>query len=631
MAKLYCDNTLYSTTLEWGIAQEGDGTAKTKAVPATVSINLAGISAVNGNTLAVAGRVVTVTGPYSEGALADHIASLINASSGTVTAAATNWPTPQLRDFAYARGPSNGAPANTLQIMTRAGSATYNANALCAVVSSGFTGGSVNERFSGGAGGAFAYSIRCGVGLFPSHASTTHYGIFFSGSRIAGAITAGDVVIVRPGETTTKRIDSGNATIGIANASVLFDNETEWPEDAGMNKVTNLVFFNANNASASLFVSAGSSIIGHRYASGALNFRMSVTGFQTFNYLFTFENIFAVKTRWQSIELDLSGASPSSTQHVFLFSRTSHSSAEESPTFVDCDFWLHQNGSPLANLGGNYNTYATFDGGNVGYKPGKVPSTATNFLQTGQSAAWVAMTFKGVVFHNFVSGSQVLSATSHSSATLTAQDCILDNVDITHVFGSPTSAFSSIGNREFFYRPAPSVGFSQWKAAQGYPTLNAILPDLTPWSIMATTATSGMSESNVLELPRLVKEYSDFDGKVEVKVEFLFDKAGSVPVKNRVWCEIDYMDSEGIYRHESTFGAAGEPCDLSSSTWTPEASGDPFLGALIFAKYKISFVTRWAVKTGTAVSLTFYIGQNQSTSLQRWIIDPDVSIIRVGP
>lgn len=631
MAKLYCDNSLYSTTLEWGTAQEGDGTAKTKATPATVSIDLTGISAVNGNTLAVAGRVVTVTGSYSEGALADHLASLINASTGTVTAAATNWPTPQLRDFAYARGPSNGAPTNTLQIMTRAGSATYNANSLCAVVSSEFTGGSVDAQFSGGVGGAFAYSMRTGSGLFPSHSSTTHYGILFGGTRLAGAFIGGDQVIVRAGETAIKNASAGNTTIGLQDCAIVFDGGVEWDSDAGLNKVSNLVLHNTNSVTCNITCANNSVIEGHRHLDDSLSFRINFTGTQTFNYYFSFSNIFSTRVRWKSIEIDASTGNTSSNQYVIVMDRSVSGSSENKPTFVDCNFWLHANGSSMSNIGGNYATYADFIGGNVGYKPGLTPSSSTAFLRTIQSGSEVSMSLRGVTFHNFVPGSQILSATSMQTAKLFVQDCVLNNVDVTQVYGAPTSVFSSGGNREYFYRPSSSVGYSQWKAAQGYPTLNARLPNLQPWSIMAVTLTSGVTASNSLDLPRMIKEYSEVSGNVAITMEFLFDKFGLVPAKNKVWFDVTYQDANDVLRHETTFDASGDDCELSSSTWAPESNGDPYLGALVFAKYKVSLVTKWPVKTGTNVSLSFSIGQSQQTNLQRWIIDPDVSIVRVGP
>lgn len=621
MAKLYCDNTLYSTTLEWGIAQEGDGTAKTKAVPAMVSINLADISAVNGNTLAVAGRVVTVTGSYSAGALADHLASLINASSGTVTAAATNWPTPQLRDFAYARGPSNGAPANTLQIMTRAGSAIYNANSLCAVVSSGFTGGSVNAQFSGGSGGAFAYALRYASGLFPSQASSTFYGLLCN-ARTAGGIAAGDVVAIRPGEIASKATGWGATTFGMSSVSLVFDDGTEWPADIGLNKRTVMTFVHSSAGNEDIYFSPSSRLIGARHSNGQNNLAFKVVGSFNNNYKIQYRNVFNYSSFFKNVEFDASECSNTSNDGGIRWFPEGSSDATNQSVFDDCDFWFDPKGRAVHNSNG-YNYTATYRGGKMGRKA-PIASSDYPFGSWVGNGTWFTLNLHGVEFVNYVAGSTFCSG----NILLNASDCSAVNMTPPSDGYAPCAVFSKQGKREFFHK-ASGAGYCQWASAQGFPTLNAVLPDLTPWSVKIALATSGLSLSNSFSSPSMGKTYSDTDGVVDVTLELLWSKTGSALHSANVWIDVAYVDTNGVSQFVSSYDALETALPTSSATWYPEQAGEPFMGAAVFRKHKVSVRTLSAVKSGTELSVTFRSCKSQDSTGQMFFIDPDFVVTKV--
>lgn len=620
MAKLYCDNSLYSTSLVWGTAQEGDGTAKTIATPATVSIDLTGISAVNGNTLAVAGRVVTVTGSYSADALADHLATLINASTGTVTAAATNWPTPQLRDFAYARGPSNGAPANTLQIMTRAGSATYNANSLCAVVSSGFTGGSVNAQFSGGVGGAFAYALRYGSGLFPSHTSGTPYGLL-SNTRVAGGIAAGDIVVIRPGETASKAT-GGSDYFGIPSVSLVFDDGAEWPADIGLNKRTVMTFVHSSSANEDIYFNGYSRLIGARYSNLQNNLVFKVTGSFVNNYKVQYRNVFASATWHKNVEFDSSECSNISDDGGVRWVMESSSNLSNQIVFDDCDFWFDPKGRALHN-GNGYNFSATYRGGNMGRKT-PIATADYPFGSWVGNGSFFTLNLHGVEFVNYVAGSTICTA----NIKLTASDCSFVNMKVPSDIYRPCAVFSKQGKREFFHSPS-SVGYSEWQAAQGFPTLNAVLPDLTPWSVRFVLSTSGLSLTNSFSLPSMSKTYSDTDGAVDVTLELLYSKTGSELNSGNMWIDVAYIDTNGAPQFVSSYDALAVPLTTSSATWYPESAGEPFMGSNVFRKHKITLRTPLAVKSGTELSVTLRSCKNQDSSSQMFFMDPDFNVAKV--
>ena len=139
----------YSSAPSWGVAQDGDGLAMGAATPAVASLVINAVAAV-GNTIAFMGLTLTAVASGASGlnfnvgatvgAQADNLATCINALTSLVSAA-TSPQTPQARNLLYARGPTLGAPAGTLQIMTRAGSALLNqaSNAAVNITATGWS------------------------------------------------------------------------------------------------------------------------------------------------------------------------------------------------------------------------------------------------------------------------------------------------------------------------------------------------------------------------------------------------------------------------------------------------------------------------------------------------------------
>lgn len=191
MADYYCDHGAYPTYAAvptWGVPQDGDGTSTgVAASSATCSIDLTSASASSGNTFSVMGAAFScvasgaTNNQFNAGSgatLAANLAAAINRAGNTnyVTAQAAGWPTPKPQDAMYAR--STGA---TLEIMTRAGSATYNGLTACTHVS--FTGWPGNPTWSGGSGGAWGYLFN-GANhgtLWPSALASGGYGCLVVG------------------------------------------------------------------------------------------------------------------------------------------------------------------------------------------------------------------------------------------------------------------------------------------------------------------------------------------------------------------------------------------------------------------------------------------------------------------
>ena len=222
--------------LAWGVAQEGDGTALGAATPSIGSLAFSSVPTTG--TISVFGASVSTTGVIgaaTASAAADVLANNINATTNTVSTGGFNG-SPQLRNVVYARGPSNGAPAGTCQVMTRAGSASFNGTTW---ITTSFDGSPTNTAFAGGAGGAWGYLWNAIGTMWPSAIACGGYGVWAATQPYVGSLAAGDICYVRSAKAIP--VNPGNGTfspaipaMGSASSPVTFiiDNNSVWADGA---------------------------------------------------------------------------------------------------------------------------------------------------------------------------------------------------------------------------------------------------------------------------------------------------------------------------------------------------------------------------------------------------------------
>lgn len=242
MADFYCDHGAYAsalgTTPTWGVPQEGDGTSKDAATSSAVA-SIAFASIPTSGTISVCGAVVSTTGVIgaaSADAAANTLAANINATTNTVSttfANATTTNANQLRNVAYARGPSSGAPSGTCQIMMRGGSASHNTTGIAST----FDGSPTINQFSGGAGGCWGYALNNAALGVSSSIAAFNYGALLFIPLFGATPTLNDDLWMRTGGGASKTITLtlASATTIVAGAlskRVVFDTNTKWTGDS---------------------------------------------------------------------------------------------------------------------------------------------------------------------------------------------------------------------------------------------------------------------------------------------------------------------------------------------------------------------------------------------------------------
>lgn len=265
MANYYCDHGAYPAyaAIPSGTfganAQEGDGKATGLANPSVGKLLINAV-AVAGNTITVGGVTLTAVASgasavqFNVGATtslqADNIATAINAATTAVSANVASG-SPQLRNLMYARGPTAGAAANTVEIMTRCGSADFN-NATNAtywtLATSGWGTPPTLTQWIGGTSGVWGYLFNTAA-IWPSSIAVYTYGAYGSGASsqpMHGPATLdlfSDFINVRCRGVTITMPGSTSYTVGRDGANYVFDggigSVAAWNGDSGALTINN--------------------------------------------------------------------------------------------------------------------------------------------------------------------------------------------------------------------------------------------------------------------------------------------------------------------------------------------------------------------------------------------------------
>lgn len=275
MADYFCDHGVYGLASNrlgldapttWAVPQEGDGSALTAAAASAVgSIAFAAVPLTG--TISVCGVTVSTTGvigAITTTSAADALATNIN-TTATAVASGVAIGLPQLRNLVYARGPTNGAPADTCQIMMRIGSLRLNnaTNSNCAIATT-FDGSPTLVQFIGGTGGCWGwFSNPTALGV-DSSIAVIGYGCFIGLPYVTatGVITTvADTIWVRTGGGASKAI-TANAGAGVAaphaaySKNLVFDTNTQWTGDSAVGTLKLIWTTTANSNTASSINSA---------------------------------------------------------------------------------------------------------------------------------------------------------------------------------------------------------------------------------------------------------------------------------------------------------------------------------------------------------------------------------------
>ena len=656
--------TLYgapAATPIWGVAQEGDGVASGAATSATVSIDLSAATAAAGATISIMGAVLTCVASgagvnqFNAGSGATLVANIVSAINRTTNTnvcnaaphlTANGWQTPKVQDTVFAQ---IGSPSTTLQIMTRAGSASYNAVGTIATAS--FTGGTFGPyTFSGGASGAWG-QLSNNAAAWASAMGTNTYGLWQSTPPIAGvpgnSTLGGNIIYVRANKLIY--CASQNFTIGVGGTSVepiefSIDDGTVWSADAPTPVLElSLPLNGAAYGTIAMTVGVGiTNVRGKKYSSGVRNLRFSVGSWTSGTGSIQL-NTGAISVF--NTDFDTSASTGSAYCYIQPYYSFTVTSTLNSRTLVSGCRFKHKNYSypfysiTLSPMGAVQVQDTVFDATGM-----TSPHTGALVVSGGGSNPFEAI-LDSISFVGF----PVLSRLFPSGGTFGYQSrTVLRNASYGNItyrgpltvgaqympgvqYLAMVASYSNFGTRDFFVNTAQ--GYCEWSSAQGFPTLNAKLLDgTTPWSMRVTPAQPAsycpLSRTDFLEAPIIAKMNTLASGARTFRVNFCIEQSLSW-TKRDVSMVVEYQDISGnLITLDSYDPLAGALTSASDVTWSSETAGQVSFspGPILYNKYQISLSTTTNLATNTQVTVKFRVHSTTPNANIGLFLDPEVSI-----
>ena len=662
MADLFIDHdntTLYPSaymsvpTGPASLPQEGDGLASgmgaTPAV-ALASWDLTGKSATSATMTIMGATVSGITGAAGSAA-ATAAATAINASTASVATVTTgNISATYLRALVWAR-----AVGAILTVYTRIASVNlnYSANTACAMAAgTGWSAAPATVQFSGGVSGPWRYFIN-NVALTAAvsgsqSGAVTGYGGFKS--TVMTVPTATDITWIRTkrsGSDITCRtqttsycdcVTGGNlARVG----TMVADAGVKWPGDDG---VFHLVLASTHGSVSLTFGVHSAKFDGN-------NHRFHVL-FQDIPYNFLGAGVQAVSAygwaTYEGVTYEISNMCNLTTgvkfncdvvgnvgviyrRCKFIVSRLNAYNAPQFMSSVTASGWgntvmedcEHVFTGLLSAPTGKLFSYAkTPYGVSVLVRNARIYdqndlSTKFPILDVPQANPNPNLAFT-CLFENIGGAS---SAPSDLASNFTGS--------IAPTFSTPNASYNYtlIDSRDQgAYRLENCYGYTDWIPGEGYPTLSALLPDGTPWSLRNLWYGKyiGNTQSYTVRLAQFSTEAA---GIKTVTTELLFsgDIADADILRTSIVMSVSYTASTGEFRSETTVVETASPITLA----TGSAAWSGLTGT--YAAYKprkLSLTTTQAVKQNTNIDVIISFVQPCPTSLsgKNVFIDPEFRI-----
>ena len=662
MAEKYLDHGLYASigaTPTWGVAQDGDGTAVGAATAATVSIDLSAATAAAGATFAIMGAVLTCVASgagnnqFNAGSgatLVSNLVTAINRAANTVTCTAAphniaRWKQPLVQNAVFAR---IGTPTTTIEIMTRAGSASYNGVGTIATAS--FTGGTFGPyTFSGGAGGAWGWTLNT-VAAFRSGLAICTYGTWCQNGVLAGAFDGGDLVEVRGGKTITIPAASYSCIFATNMGGEFNPVRFRIGQSPVWSDGTDPVFTIQQTQTTAgghvlsfgaIYDTSWVSIEGKRISEGVYNFNLTGRA----NYQTT---VGGAKLLING-PMTITGCKLENTEGATTGFNTNNTASNNNQTTVlnDCYFkW--NNVSPICSTGNGKQSNVIMNGctfDNAGN------TVAHPFIFNCEQYVATNFVFNGCRFINFVAGSQMFNQPSQAygySSKIVFSDCDFGNVtsrgplfalQTTTYFG-PQDKYIAVddrlGKNEFAIDTC--LGFIEWNASRSHPTLNALLADNSPWSIrvIPSTQATRAGVSRPIVLPDLAKRNTLGATKLRLKLEFLAEKS-ITPNSAKVSVVAYYKTSGGSREAVDSMVANIEPV-ASSAEWTQmlvdpadSVSRPTYVqgGTLYFNRYSLTVDTLSVVAADTDVTMIVMVRDIAADVSKMYFFDPEITMVSI--
>lgn len=645
MADFYLDQNSYpvwALTPTWGVPMDGDGALSTvSGASATVAIDMSGATAAAANTFSVMGATLTCVASgaainqFDAGsgtALIDNLVTAINRTTNTsaVAAQATNWTsTNALNRVVFAR-----RTGNNLEIMTRAGSATY--NGLTAVAWVGVTGLTGPYTWSGGVSGCWN-ALFNDANMAANQFTVYTYGVWLANCLAGPRLIQNDVLNCR----ANNQVVTTTANLTLTSSTPIFDMLVD---------NNNVIWAGSSGKTLSIGTSGTTGQLDLRFDGGG---RFSIRSVLPYGLVF-FHNS-TNSALGISIALRLSGGSIF-YENVKFYDNSSGSNAFVNPcapgfsgggkayTFHNCEFRLARSGTPYG-IGGDASGGLTaplttiFDNCDVVHE--SLTSAHPGFFRLGNQGFSVRLTnsrlTSGSITPPFAKGYTTTGA-SHFAFAENLTGFALSAATI----GFNSNAISAFGAAEqniaIMQNIGPLKGYRyesnsqliDWLPGAGYPTLTASMPDGTPWSLRSFWAGGALvnSKGAIGTSVMLTKRApTNADAARTITMELLIETAVGPSVTNGNLClDVAYVDNTGAMRTQSTrlanwMFATGTAIATSTAPWTKNS----YAGT--HSAYKLTLTTDYQVKAGSDVIAKLMMLSPSPVSAANIFVEPEVAIV----
>lgn len=678
MANYYLHHGAYPAYADiptWGVSQDGDGTATGLSTSAIGSLLINAV-AVATNTVTIAGAVLTAVAAgaganqFNVGATvdiqADNIATSINAATNTTNSGTNNTST-QLRNWAYARGPSLGAPAGTVEIMTRVGSDKFNyaTNSNVLMTSSGWGVAPTVTNFTGGAGGVYGYFISTGV-MFPSSVAAGNYG-FLTYAMGSSSIVPG------AGDTVYVRTKSGGSDISCTNSTfnntsinvrifstvptnptkVIFDNGTIWPGDNGVFKLSKTYASGSmgitfNSQSYISFIGKDRSDLG----TGKKNFKIVDESSIAAGYHISWRLCNSTYHEHVEFSDEHTGAYVASSS-CYIAGNNVNAPLNIPSLFNKCTFRVNNSsaaGYSFIRHSYSFPTNLYFKECNIYFTNQSIANGGLISDNTCSSATATSFVFDRCTFSGLFNGANRLLSTSGAGqagklpSTYLIKNCEgINNISGTFGYfahGSTQSGtatgidtwlkFISVSNKGLTYFESGLGYYILENTSGGYPTLYAQNIEGTNFSCLispSSRATECVSTYNPFYTTEVYKFNTLTDGSRTINVEFLLDQNYSGINTENVAFELSYTNTSGVVKFYNTRADFGSGASFTVST-APWSSTSYVVNYIThnYDKKRLEFTLPEDVKQNTLIGLKVAIYTPSPSGNDFIFLDPDFEV-----
>ncbi len=446
----------------------------------------------------------------------------------------------------------------------------------------------------------------------------------FKGTPVYGSVVAGDNIYVRTNDGindlsyTISAVTLTSSTIGKVDAPInyIFDDGTVWIGDNGI-----FTIFLSNSLSSKIILNDYTQFndnfhINHLYAgssgstSGLIVFKKGITrgGMLT-------QGVQTTTVRGVPISSEaLNGTAILNGTYIYCGNAYSSTSYQPFLITASCGFLLvgctldvslGKTDHSLFGIQRYGSTFSMIGGQFIGLTPNhKLYHASHTDTSTFYKVYLDGVDLGAVSPDTFIQNANPYSIVSVTGGPIGSQEVICNNV-----------------NGGFNYRSFNGQVYESWDSDGNFPTLNATLPDGTPWSIKVSPAI--VHKTMPAKISGVSKLYVESPAIKTFTFELALHENYTTPDKSEFYVEVSYFDATtGASKFISTELDSGTLL-TSTAVWTPNP---PVYGADTFVPYKIQVTTPTEIKQNSLITAWLCSKRIPTFSTDYYFIDPEFSV-----